>query len=152
MPPTQFIAWVNQPGRDLNDIVEAGEGMPAVVRTVPLRGDWDPNGDRTGDRRRVEFADGHYLAEEVLADTPERFRYMIWGFTSYQRVAVRYAVAEFTYAERDGGTELSWTYSFLPTNPLLRPFVQSFVDNTIASMMSGTLESMRAGAERDLAQ
>lgn len=151
VPPKQFNSWVNAPGRELGDIVDASEGLPPVVGTQPLRGDWNPAEDRTGDRRRVQFADGHYLAEEVLVDTPERFRYMIWGFTSYQRLAVRHAVAEFTYVERDAGTQLSWTYSFLPSTGIIRPLVSSFVERTIAPMMRGTLEGMRTGSERDLA-
>jgi hypothetical protein len=150
VPRAEFLAWVN--ARDLGDIVEPGEGLSPVVATTPLRGHWDPDRDRTGDRRRVQFADGQYLAEEVLADTPDHFRYMIWGFTGPQRLAVRHAVAEFTYADRDGGTDLRWTYSFLPTSPLTRPFVTNFVGSTMASMMSATLEGMRSGAERDLAR
>jgi Polyketide cyclase / dehydrase and lipid transport len=148
VPRAAFLAWVN--ARDLGDIVEPGEGLSPVVATTPLRGRWDPDRDRTGDRRRVHFADGHYLAEEVLADAPDRFRYMIWGFTGGQRLAVRHAVAEFSYAERDGGTDLRWTYSFLPTSPLTRPFVTKFVGRAMTSMMSATLDGMRSGAERDL--
>jgi hypothetical protein len=148
VPRTAFLAWAN--GRELGDLVEPREGMSAVTGTVPLRGHWDPGRDRTGNRRRVEFADGTHLAEEVLADTPDRFRYMIWGFTGPQRFAVRYAVAEFTYTERDGGTDVRWTYSFHPTSPLTRPFVAAFVRRTMRSTMSATLEGMRSGAERDL--
>jgi Polyketide cyclase / dehydrase and lipid transport len=149
-PRAEFLAWVN--GHELGDLVEPGKGMSRVARTTPLRGHWDPDRDRTGNRRRVEFADGNHLAEEVLADTSDRFRYMIWGFTGPQRIAVRYAVAEFTYAERDGGTDVHWTYSFHPTSPLTRPFVAAFVGRTMVTMMSATLEGMRSGAERDLAR
>jgi polyketide cyclase/dehydrase/lipid transport protein len=148
VPRTQFLAWTN--GRELGELVEPGRGMSRVTGTTPLRGHWDPARDRTGNRRRVHFADGHYLAEEVLADTADRFRYMIWGFTAPQRIAVRYAVAEFTYTDRDGGTDVHWTYSFLPTGPLTRPFVSAFVGRTMASMMGATLEGMRSGVERDL--
>ena len=152
VPSAQDRAWGDAPGRDLGDVVEAADGMPPVVATQPVRGDWDPAGDRTGDRRRVQFADGHFLAEEVLADTPERFRYVIWGFTGYQRFAVQYAVAEFAYTERPGGMQLTWTYSFRPTAALLRPFVAGFVDGTIAPMMRGTLAGMRSGAEGEVAR
>jgi polyketide cyclase/dehydrase/lipid transport protein len=147
-PRAEFLTWVN--GRDLADLVEPGKGMSAVAGTTPLRGHWDPGRDRTGNRRRVHFADGHYLAEEVLVDTPDRFGYMIWGFTGAQRFAVRYAVAEFTYADRAAGTDVRWTYSFLPTSPLTRPFVTAFVRRTMTSMMNATLAGMRSGAERDL--
>ncbi|WP_181783878.1 SRPBCC family protein [Pseudonocardia pini] len=145
--PARYRAWVG--GRDLSDVVAPPEGgLAAVVATTPLRGDWDPARDRSGDRRRVTFADGHHLAEEVLVDTPERFRYLIWGFTAPQRFAVAHGTAEFTYTAAPGGMTLSWTYSFLPSNGLVAPFVRGFVADTIAPMMRGTLEGMRVGAER----
>jgi hypothetical protein len=149
VPRAAFLDWSSAQG--LQDVIETGGGaVPAVVATVPLRGDWEPTGDSTGDRRRVAFADGHFLAEEVLADTPDRFRYMIWGFTGYQRFAVGHGVAEFRFAERPGGTEVTWTYSLLPTTRLMRPFVERFLRRSMAPMMRATLAATRARAERDL--
>lgn len=63
---------------------------------------------------------------------------------------MRYAVAEFTYIERAGGTDVQWTYSFRPTSPLTRPFVAAFVRRTMTSMMRATLEGMRSDAELGL--
>jgi hypothetical protein len=145
-PPDAVWAWANDPGLDLADVVDFDGGFPAVTATHPLIGDWVP-GRREGDRRRVGFADGHYLAEQVLVDTPETFRYMIWGFTSPQRFVVRHGVAEFSYEAEGDGTRLTWTYSLLPTLPILRPAVQGFVDGTMSPMMRGTLAGMRDGAE-----
>lgn len=143
-PPAVVYAWLNDPGRDLNDIIKGGSGFPEVTGSEIVSGDWQV-GERVGDRRRVLFADGHFLAEEVLVDTPEQFRYQIWGFTSPLRFAVRYGIAEFGYLEEDGRTRLTWTYSFQPTTKLLRPFVAGFVDSVMSPMMRMTLDAVRTG-------
>ena len=144
--PEQVWEWSNDPALRLEDLVRF-ENFPAVVGTEPLVGNWDP-GHREGDRRRVEFADGHYLAEEVLIDSPQRFRYMIWGFTSPQRFIVQHGIAEFSYAADGGGTRLTWTYTFLPTVEILRPAVESFLESTMSPMMLETLAAMHEGVER----
>jgi hypothetical protein len=136
-------------GLDLSNVIEQTADLPRVARTHPLRGRWDPGSDRTGDRRRVELSDGHTLAEEVLVDTDDTFRYMIWGFTtSPQRFAVAHAIGEFRYEPMGEQTRLFWTYSFLPSVGLVRPFVQNFVDGPWTSMMTATIAGMREAAER----
>jgi hypothetical protein len=146
VPPERYRAWSD--AQDLSDVVAPpADGLSPVVGTTPLRGDWDPTGDRTGDRRRVTFADGHHLAEEVLVDTDTRFRYLIWGFTAPQRFAVQHGVAEFVTTPAPGGTTVTWTYSFLPTAAPLTPFVRGFVEDTMGPMMRGTLAGLKAGAE-----
>lgn len=144
--PEQVWASGNDPNLTLEDIVQFDDGFPAVQTAQPLIGDWTP-GDRVGDRRWVRFEDGHYLAEEVLVDDPELFRYQIWGFTSTQRFAVRHGVAEFHYEAEGDGTRLSWTYSFLPTTPILSGAVQAFLDSTMTPMMQATLAGLRDLAE-----
>ncbi|MFT4164919.1 MAG: SRPBCC family protein [Microlunatus sp.] len=121
--PAHVWASGNDPNLPLEDIVQFDDGFPAVETTRPLIGDWIP-GDRVGDRRWVRFEDGHYLAEEVLVDDHDVFRYQIWGFTSMQRFVVRHGIAEFRYEAEGNGTRLSWTYSFLPTSPILSGAVQ----------------------------
>ncbi|GAA1873467.1 SRPBCC family protein [Myceligenerans crystallogenes] len=146
----EYLAWMNAPGRELGDLVTTDDDSTRVVATVPLSGSWDPAEDRTGHRRSVEFADGHYLAEEVLADSPAEFRYMIWGFTNPQRrLAIRYAVASFVYEEVPGGTRITWTYSFQPTAGILRPVLSSVVNGTIARMMRDSLDAWKAAAEAE---
>ena len=147
-PPADVWAWLNDPTRTLEDIVHFDSGFPAVVGTEPLVGRWEA-GEREGDRRRVQFADGHYLAEEVLVDSDDTFRYMIWGFTSAQRFAVQHGVAEFRYHAEADGTRVTWTYSLLPTLGALSPFVEAFADSTLAPMMRATLTAMHDGIERD---
>lgn len=145
-PPEHVAAWANDPDLSLEEMVQFDGGFPAVVDTVALRGEWVP-GTRVGDRRRVEFADGHFLAEEVLVDEPLQFRYLIWGFTSPQRFVVRQGVAEFLYEDHAGGTRVTWTYSLLPTIGVLEPAVHGFLDDTMGPMMTATLDAMREGAE-----
>jgi hypothetical protein len=150
VPRAAFLRWTNDPGRELGDIVQSEGSIPTVAGTVPLRGEWDPEAGRAGDRRRVEFSDGHYLAEEVITETPAEFTYMIWGFTSAQRLAVRHGTASFVFEALDGDTtRVRWTYSLLPTWPVVTPFVERYVDGSLAPMMRATLAGMRDGAEAE---
>lgn len=151
LPREEFHAWVSQPDLELGDLMQGNDDLPQVVGTTPIVGDFDPAGDRTGDRRRVEFEDGHYLAEEVLEDSDETFRYMIWGFTGRQRLFVDHGTAQFEFADEDGGTRLTWTYSLQPTNGMVRPLLQNYVDGALATMMADTAAAMRDGAEAELA-
>lgn len=145
--PEHVWAAGSDPDLSLEDIVQFDDSFPAVETTQPLIGDWTP-GDRVGDRRWVRFEDGHYLAEEVLIDDPNVFRYQIWGFTrNVQRFSIQHGVAEFRYEPEGGGTRLSWTYSLLPTTSLLSGPVQSFLDSTMTPMMIATLDGTREHAE-----
>ncbi|WP_221583702.1 SRPBCC family protein [Microbacterium sp. G2-8] len=145
-PPAETRDLLSDPNLSLEDVIDFDGGFPPVESTEPLIGSWDP-GHREGDRRRVRFADGHYLAEQVITDDPAHFRYVIWGLTSPQRFVVRHGVAEFRYEARGDGTRLGWTYSLLPTTPLLAPALRWFVDGTMTPMMRATLDGMRAHVE-----
>jgi hypothetical protein len=144
--PEQVRAYNDDPDRGLEDVVKFDSNFPAVADTEPLIGEWIP-GTRAGNRRRVRFTDGNYLAEEVVADTPEKFQYMIWGFTNVQRFGVHHGLAEFRYRARDQGTQLDWTYAFLPKSPVARPFIRRFLTTVMTPMMTATLAAMRDGAE-----
>ncbi|MBF6337167.1 SRPBCC family protein [Nocardia abscessus] len=145
---SDYLRWVNDPELHLGDLIQSDDDATRVVRTDILIGAWDAGTDRTGDRRRVQFASGHYLVEEVLDDTSDTFRYMVWGFTEpQQRYAVDHAVAAFTFRDHDGRTEVSWTYSFQPTAAPLRPLVSTFVGRAMPALMRETLAAMKSGAE-----
>lgn len=140
-------AWLN--GAELEDLGLESDNTPSVVRTDILRGTWDPAQDRVGDRRRVVLDDGHFTVEEVLVDEPEMFRYVVWGYTNYARLMIDHAVGQFTYEDEGGDTRLTWTYSFQPRSPMVRPFLSNFVSGTWAELMRNTLVAMRDGAERE---
>ncbi|MGO2110041.1 MAG: SRPBCC family protein [Pseudoclavibacter sp.] len=145
--PANVRTWIEDPSQSLDAVVTFDDGFPAVVATHPIRGS-ETVGKREGHRRAVEFEDGHFLAEEILVDTPERFQYTVWGFTRpEQRIAVHHGVAEFTYEPEGAGTRVSWTYELMPTTPLVRPAVESFMTNTMDAMMRATLDGMRRGVE-----
>jgi hypothetical protein len=76
-PIDEFREWVNH--SELEDLGLESDNTPSVVRTEVIRGTWDPEQDRVGDRRRVVLDDGHYTVEEILVDEPEVFRYIVWG-------------------------------------------------------------------------
>ncbi len=147
VPPPAFHAWVNEPGRELADLVKSGAAAFTVVDTVPLKGSAGPPGERAGHRRRVAFADGNFLAEEILVDTPDTFTYLIWGFTGPQRLVVAHGTAQFNYADEAGRTRLTWVYSMMPRSALTRPIVRRVVAGPLAALMAATVAGMKAGAE-----
>ncbi len=142
-PHDKFYTWINQV--DLQDIMEGRDDFPRTVRTEPIRGSFELGQDRTGARRRVVLENGHYVAEEVLVDTPKVFRYMVWGFTSFQRLAINHAIGEFVYKEMGDRTQLTWTYSFKPTSVIFRPIIARFVKDTWKPYMQDILKAMKEG-------
>lgn len=146
--PEEVLDWNAK--QSLEDTVDFESRFPSVVETEPLRGQWLP-GQRVGDRRRVRFSDGNFLAEEVLIDTPETFRYLIWGFTARLRFAVRQGRAEFRLLPVPGGTRVEWTYALLPTTLVLRPVVGQFLQRVMTPMMAATLTGMRDDLHAELA-
>jgi hypothetical protein len=151
VPREHYLRWVNSEEVDLSDLIQGSERLPRVVGTQVLRGSFELGDDRVSARRRVELSDGHFVAEEVLEDSPQRFRYMIWGFTSYQRLVIDHAVAEFLFEDRGEETKLTWTYLFHPRSPFLRQLVARFVNGVWVGLMRNALEGMRTGAEASLA-
>ena len=144
--PARIRSWNEQ---SLENVVKFDGNFPSVAGTEPLVGAWIP-GSRAGNRRWVRFTDGSYLAEEVLDDSPELFRYLIWGFTSIQRVAIRHGLAQFRFIAQGDATRVEWTYAFLPTLSILRPFVRRFLATVMTPMMTATLDAMRAGLAEPL--
>ena len=145
-PIDEFREWVNH--SELEDLGLESDNTPSVVRTEVIRGTWDPDQGRVGDRRRVVLDDGHFTVEEVLVDEPDVFRYIVWGYTNYARLMIDHAIGEFNFEEEGGKTHLTWTYSFHPRSAIVRPFLSNFVSGTWADLMRNTLEAMRDGGER----
>lgn len=144
MAVADYVAWSTT--ASLEQILQGSNGIPRVVRTDPLQGEW---GD-AGARRRVVLEDGHYSAEEILVNEPPRlFRYQVWGYTNFGRLMIDSAIGEFTFEDVDGMTEVTWTYSFYPTVGMVRPVLSSFVDGTWSEFMRNTLATMKAAAEAE---
>lgn len=138
-----YDAWSKS--APLNDILPGANGIPSVTRTEMLNGKWDD----PGARRRVVLSDGHYAAEEVIArDRPRLFRYEVWGYTNFAKLATDYAIGEFIAEDDHGKTRLTWTYAFHKRSSLTAGFLERFVNNTWAPYMQTVLQIMKTEAEK----
>ena len=143
VPLERYVEWSARV--PLESILPGSDDIPRVIGTEPVNGEWG----QVGARRRVVLEDGHYVAEEILAnDTPRRFRYQVWGYTNVARLMIAYAIGEFILIEEDGKTRVAWTYSFQPTTGIARPLLTRFVGGAWADYMRAVLLTMRTAAER----
>jgi NAD(P)-dependent dehydrogenase (short-subunit alcohol dehydrogenase family) len=127
VPLDQYNAWSTN--RPLESVLPAVEGIPRVLRTEAVQGTWDA----VGARRRVVLEDGHYAAEEAIAnDKPALFRYQVWGYTNVVRFLTDYAIGEFRLEDASGKTRVIWTYAFHARSTLTRPFLSNFVTSITA--------------------
>lgn len=135
----------------LDDILGGDPHVPAVVGTTVLRGRWNA----PGARRRIALADGHYAAEEVVAneelpDGSHLFRYVVFGYTSSVRAVLDHAVGEFrTVPLQEAVSRVEWTYRFHPRSALVRPAVARFVRRVWAPYMATVLTAMTERAARE---
>lgn len=132
--------------------------LPHVVGTYDLT--QAPFGT-PGSQRLTCLSDGSSLVEQVLlarrTATTDRFRYIVWDYSSPQARPVDHAIGDFVRtAVGPGATDVTWTYSFaLRDNrvpgafgPLGRyAFQRFFLDRSYAEMMRNTLAAEKAGAE-----
>lgn len=146
IPLADYEAWSKSDQASLDKLLPPDDSLPSVVRTDMVQGVWD----EVGARRRVVLSDGHYLAEEVVANEPQKlFRYQVWGFTNFAKLAIDYGVGEFRTADNNGKTDLTWTYSYHSNSPLTRPLLERFMKNTWAPYMKTVIQVIKQGAERD---
>jgi hypothetical protein len=131
----------------LESILNSGSGGIRVESTTMLKEPWN----EVGSRRRINFAGGHYAAEEVLVnDEPRVFRYQTWGFTNYARLVTDYLVGEFNVeATPDGKTRVTWTYSFHKNSLLSALLLPNFVKRTITELMGNTVQGMKQALEQN---
>ena len=90
--------------------------LPAVVGTSDNTGPWD----RPGSARRIQLADGTTVREQVTDhDGPRFFAYRVWEFGNpIVRTLANEARGEWTFAAAPGGTQVTWTYTFIAKNSL----------------------------------
>jgi hypothetical protein len=111
-----------------------------------------------GARRLLCLTDGSIAVEEVLDrevhNESQRFRYVVWNYTSPKFRDVRYAVGEFIHTQpASGKTHINWTYRFAlkeGRDPGL--FRKSFLDSIFAEWMRSLLERGRSNAEAATAE
>jgi hypothetical protein len=138
------------PSRPLSEGIRPTKDLPGVSGTFNLttKGYGTP-----GARRLVCLTDGNMSVEEVLHTETngdsQRFRYVVWSYTSPKFRDVSYAVGEFIRTQPEPGkTHVNWTYRFAlkeGRDPAL--FRKSFLDSIFAEWMRSVMENGRAHAE-----
>ena len=108
-PATAFAAIAPA---DLTRIFTGMGPLPAVVGTHAQTGAWD----HVGATRTVELSDRSEAREAITAyDAPAHFAYRLEGFTGPLRLVVEGADGAWWFsAGARGGTDVRWTYVFLP--------------------------------------
>jgi hypothetical protein len=139
----------------LEDLLPRSRRLPGVIGVRSLTA--GPFG-APGSRRLVCLSDGSVALEQVLERREnERFRYVVWNYTSASARAVAYGVGDFRYEDSGPGrTRITWTYSFKlderrlpgrlgPLGPAI--FRAAFLDRAYADLMADTLARMKAHVE-----
>ncbi|MDB5493072.1 MAG: hypothetical protein JWP86_409 [Phenylobacterium sp.] len=152
-PLGAFADWMRTV--KLEDQMTATKGLPGVIGTTQLTpGPWS----EPGARRLVHLSDGGSATEQILEYVhAERFRYLVWDYTTAAARPIAYAVGEFRYVALDAGrTELIWTYAFR-LRPDRFPGVFGalgrwlmrvvFLDRAYAVLMRTTLAAIKAAGE-----
>ncbi len=133
----------------LSEALLGTEQIPGVRGTTSLtQGEWG----QVGARRRVDIKDNSSALEQILVcELPERFRYVVWNYTSDAAKYVRYGVGEFRFEAIDQNrTRVHWTYAFEARGWPASWFLGSFVRGDYREFMVSSLATMKRLAERAL--
>lgn len=97
---------------DLTRIFTGMGPLPGVAGTRGQTGDWD----HVGATRTVELSDGSEAREAITAyDAPAHFAYRLDGFSGPLRLVVERADGAWWFSDgMRGGTQVRWTYVFVP--------------------------------------
>ncbi len=131
-------------------------GVSATHRLTP-----DIGYPRPGARRLVCLTDGFTVVEQVLlqeqSPDSDRFKYVVWSYTSRKYPNISYAVGEIVRtAVSPTRTHVRWTYSFQLDRDAYpgtlgeygdRLFRESFVDRQFAVKMRNSLANGKMRAE-----
>lgn len=143
VPPDFIPGWFT--ALPLEEALPGTDEIPGVSRTEALS---DRPWGEDGARRRVVLDDGSTALEEVMISRlPERFRYVVWNYTSDAAKHVRYGVGEFRFTPEREGTRVEWTYSLAPNGWPATWFLGRFVKRDYREMMEASLQVMKRNAE-----
>ncbi|HMB56039.1 MAG TPA: SRPBCC family protein [Arenimonas sp.] len=89
--------------------------LPAATHVSRQTGPWSV----PGSTRTAHFSDGNSAFEELLvAEAPTYLRYRISRFTSFMRFLASEIQGEWRFVGEQGGTRITWLYSFTPRSTL----------------------------------
>jgi len=124
----------------LVSFMEATSGIPSVVSTTPISGDWGENGAT----RYANLDNGHTAIDRIIENRdPELFHYQVFGFTAPTRFIVNHIMGRIEYAPvSDEQTRITWSYAIYPTSWATRPIANNFLTNRIVPFMENTMDNM----------
>jgi hypothetical protein len=147
-PLAAVMQGANRPLR-----IDATKDLAGVIGTFRLSN--GPYGT-VGARRLVCKTDGHITVEEVLLtesnSDANRFRYVVWNYTSPKYRDVDYAVGEFVRTQpAPGKTLVSWTYRFALKSGVSSEeksrFQETFLKRELSVWMRTQLDRKRSNDE-----
>ena len=98
--------------------------VPGVASTSDVSGPWD----RPGSHRIVHLADGSTVDEGLTDyDRPSYFAYRVSNPSFALKYLMTKASGQFWFERIDGGTKVTWTYTFKAKNRLARLPLAFFV-------------------------
>lgn len=118
--------------------------IPGVRGTSDLTGPWR----EPGTSRTVLLEDGNSARETIVAwERPDRYTYRLDSLTGPFGRLVDHAAGEWLFASTPTGSELSWTYTFTPANPLAAVVLEGVVRTAWSRYMdqAASLCARRAG-------
>jgi hypothetical protein len=102
-----------------------------------------------GSTREVESSDGSRLTERISAlDPPHRHAYNLSGLRPPLAWLVRTGDADWTFADADGNTRVTWRYAFALTSvfvlPLAWPLLHVFMRGAMRRCLAAMARSLEA--------
>jgi hypothetical protein len=114
--------------------------LPAVVRTFGNTGPWD----QPGSSRIVHLADGTTAREQVTDyERPRYFAYRTSDYTFSLRYLATGAKGKWWFEEKEGQTNIRWTYTFTAKGALTAALLTFFVRSQWTGYMKVCLENTR---------
>ena len=136
--------------RPLEEAIRPTHDLPGVSGTFRLS---DGPYGTPGARRLVCLTDGNYSVEEVLltesGSDGNRFRYVVWNYTSPKFRDVEYAVGEFVRTQpKPEETHVTWTYRFaLRKGADREEFRKTFLETSFADWMRNVFGTAQPKAQ-----
>jgi hypothetical protein len=145
-PRQETKKWLEE--RKLVSFMERTAGIPAVISTTPISGQWGASGAT----RFANLDDGNTAIDRIIENRePDLFHYQIFGFTSTARFIISHVVGRIEYEELTAqSTKITWSYAIAPRAFFTRPLAGLFLRNRFTPFMEVTMDRMAEAANREL--
>ena len=144
--------WIDASADDVFALSVDAQRFPALftgMGPIPALRSIVPDApSAVGATRRLTSADGSRLVERIVAWEPPRLhRYVLEGFAPPLAWLARAGTAEWRLADRDGGTQVRWTYDFALTSPAAWPIAAPLLTVFMQGAMRRCLDNLAAALE-----